>query len=37
MEDAAGWFDSTGVIGEDGKALIGRANAIKLFKLDIKD
>lgn len=37
MEDAAGWFDATDVVGEDARHLIGRANAIKLFKLDIKN
>lgn len=37
MEDAAGWFDSTTVIDEDARLLIGRANAIRLFKLDIKE
>lgn len=37
MEDASGWYDATEVIGEDARHLIGRANAIKLFKLDIKD
>ena len=36
MEDAAGWFDSTTVIGEDERLKIGRANAIKLFKLGIE-
>ena len=33
MEDAADWFDATDVITEDQKRAIGRANAIRLFRL----
>lgn len=36
MEDAAQWFDSTTVIGEDDRFKIGRANAIRLFKLKLE-
>lgn len=36
MEDAAGWFDSTTVIGDDERHQIGRANAIELFRLEDK-
>lgn len=33
MEDAADWFDATGVISEDEKRAIGRDNTRRLFKL----
>jgi gamma-resorcylate decarboxylase len=36
MDDAAGWFDSTSVIGEAERLKIGRANAIRLFNLGAK-
>ncbi len=36
MEDAAGWFDSTTVIGEIERRQIGRDNALRLFKLNEK-
>jgi len=36
MRDAAEWFDSTTVIGEDERFQIGRANVIRLFNLKIK-
>jgi 2,3-dihydroxybenzoate decarboxylase len=35
MEDAADWFDGTASISEDEKLAIGRANAIRLFNLDL--
>ncbi|MGH7971579.1 MAG: amidohydrolase family protein, partial [Limisphaerales bacterium] len=37
MADASGWFDSTDVVEKEARHLIGRSNAIRLFKLDIKD
>ena len=36
MEDAAGWYDATGVISEEQRRKIGRSNAIRLFKLALK-
>lgn len=36
MEDGANWFDGTTVVTEEEKMQIGRTNAIKLFKLDLK-
>ncbi len=36
MEDASDWYDATDVIADEQKLKIGRANAIKLFKLDLK-
>ena len=36
MEDAATWYDSSKVISEDQRKKIGRTNAIKLFKLNLK-
>ena len=35
MEDAADWYDATGVISAEEKVKIGRTNAIKLFGLDL--
>ncbi len=35
MEDASEWFDNTDVITEEQRQQIGRANAIKLFGLDL--
>ena len=35
MEDAASWFDKT-PIADAQKLQIGRTNAIKLFKLNLK-
>jgi len=35
MEDAASWYDSSGVVSEALRRKIGRANAIKLFNLDL--
>jgi 2,3-dihydroxybenzoate decarboxylase len=35
MEDAADWYDTTGVIPEELKRRIGRDNAIRLFNLDL--
>jgi 2,3-dihydroxybenzoate decarboxylase len=35
MEDAADWYDATGVVSEEDKLKIGRTNAIKLFDLDL--
>jgi len=37
MEDAADWFDATDVVSEEQRRKIGRANAIELFKLDLRD
>jgi gamma-resorcylate decarboxylase len=36
MEDAADWYDATKVISEDQRKKIGRTNAIRLFKLNLK-
>ena len=36
MEDAADWYDATGVISEEQRRKIGRSNAIRLFKLALK-
>jgi 2,3-dihydroxybenzoate decarboxylase len=36
MEDAADWYDSSKVITEEQRKKIGRTNAIKLFKLNLK-
>ena len=36
MEDAANWYDATNVINEEQKRKIGRTNAIRLFKLNLK-
>jgi 2,3-dihydroxybenzoate decarboxylase len=36
MEDAANWYDATKVITEQQKLKIGRSNAIRLFKLNLK-
>jgi gamma-resorcylate decarboxylase len=35
MEDAADWYDNTAVLSEEDRLQIGRANAIKLFDLDL--
>jgi 2,3-dihydroxybenzoate decarboxylase len=35
MEDAADWYDATGVVSAELRRKIGRTNAIKLFKLDL--
>jgi gamma-resorcylate decarboxylase len=35
MEDAASWYDSSAVVSEALRRKIGRANAIKLFNLDL--
>ena len=35
MEDAADWFDATGVITDEDRVRVGRGNAIELFKLDL--
>ena len=35
MEDAASWYDSSQVVSEAQRRRIGRANAIKLFNLDL--
>lgn len=37
MQDAADWFDATGVVTAEERRKIGRGNAIKLFKLDLPD
>jgi len=36
MEDAADWYDNTGVIDDEQRRRIGRTNAIRLFKLDLE-
>jgi 2,3-dihydroxybenzoate decarboxylase len=36
MALGAGWFDNTPVLSEDDRIKIGRANAIRLFKLKLK-
>jgi len=36
MEDASRWYDSSKVVTEEQRKKIGRTNAIKLFKLDLK-
>ena len=36
MEDAAHWYDATGVITDEERVQIGRTNAIELFKLDLE-
>ena len=36
MEDAAEWYDATQVVSEEQRRKIGRTNAIKLFKLNLK-
>lgn len=36
MEEASTWFDNTNVITKEQKVKMGRTNAIKLFKLDLK-
>lgn len=36
MEDAAEWYDNTGVINDEQRRRIGRGNAIRLFKLDLE-
>jgi 2,3-dihydroxybenzoate decarboxylase len=36
MALGAGWFDNTPVLAEDDRIKIGRANAIRLFKLKLK-
>lgn len=36
MEDASGWYDATDVISDEQRLKMGRTNAIKLFKLDLK-
>jgi 2,3-dihydroxybenzoate decarboxylase len=36
MEDAANWYDATKVITDEQRRKIGRGNAIKLFKLNLK-
>ena len=36
MEDAADWYDKTGVIDDEQRRRIGRTNAIRLFKLDLE-
>jgi predicted TIM-barrel fold metal-dependent hydrolase len=33
MDDAATWFDATGVLTEAQRRAIGRDNAIRLFRL----
>ena len=33
MQDAADWFDNTGVVSDEDRFKIGRKNAMKLFKL----
>ena len=35
MEDAADWYDATGVITDEQRRKIGRDNAARLFKLDL--
>jgi predicted TIM-barrel fold metal-dependent hydrolase len=35
MEDAANWFDKTPLTDAE-RLQVGRTNAIKLFKLDLK-
>jgi 2,3-dihydroxybenzoate decarboxylase len=36
MEDAAEWYDATPVVNDEQRRKIGRTNAIRLFKLDLK-
>jgi len=36
MQDAAEWYDATPVISAEQRLKIGRGNAIRLFKLDLK-
>jgi len=36
MEDAADWYDATSVVTNEQRLKIGRTNAIRLFKLDLK-
>ena len=36
MEDACDWWDATDVISEDEKLALGRTQAVKQFKLDLK-
>ncbi len=36
MQDAADWYDSTTTISEQDRLQIGRSNAVKLLKLDLK-
>ena len=36
MEDAAKWYDASNVISEEQRKKIGRTNAIRLFKLNLK-
>jgi predicted TIM-barrel fold metal-dependent hydrolase len=36
MEDASDWYDATPVITAEQRLKIGRSNAIRLFKLDLK-
>ena len=36
MEDAAKWYDASKVISEEQRKKIGRTNAIRLFKLNLK-
>lgn len=36
MEDASDWYDATDVISDQQRLKMGRTNAIKLFKLDLK-
>jgi 2,3-dihydroxybenzoate decarboxylase len=36
MALGAGWFDNTPVLSEDDRIKIGRANAVRLFKLKLK-
>lgn len=36
MQDAADWFDATDVISDEQRRTIGRANAIRLFDLDLE-
>jgi len=36
MEDASNWYDATPVITAEQRLKIGRGNAIRLFKLDLK-
>ena len=35
MEDAAGWYDNTGVISNEDRLRIGRTNALNLLNLDL--
>jgi predicted TIM-barrel fold metal-dependent hydrolase len=36
MEDAADWYDATGVISDEQRLKIGRTNAIRLFGLELE-